>query len=111
SPPYCGPAAVSGSGTPPRGIRCTRWSSPFTKNSVPSASAVHAPPPYSCTRERAFHGFGWISAPDELGTVTRPPCEGTDSPHQIASPTKRAASMHGADWDTSSAESGEGQEP
>lgn len=77
----------------------------------PRSSAVQAPPPYSCTRERAFQGAGRTSAPVELRTVTRPFSDGTDSPHQMSVPTKRAPSMRGEAAATEAAEKGEGQEP
>ncbi len=40
-----------------RAPRCADRPSRRTRAS-PSSVAVHAPPPYSCTRERAFHGAG-----------------------------------------------------
>ena len=37
---------------------------------MPSSVAVHAPPPYSCTRERAFHGAGSTSRTLAVGAAS-----------------------------------------
>jgi hypothetical protein len=111
--------------SPARGVRAlgrspgvalhTRWSAFSTKTRASPTTVVQAPPPYSCTRERALHGASITSetSPDgaSLRTAVRPASSGTDSPHHTSSPTNRAPSMRGDAADTASADSGEGQDP
>jgi hypothetical protein len=82
------PAGVSGTGVePPSSSRYRRWSVNSTNTSARSAVTAHAPPPYSCTRLRAFHGAGSAS-PRALRTAYRPPSEGRPSSHHTSSPTQ-----------------------
>src|SRR5579872_1359222 len=80
-----------------------------------SSAARNAPPPYSCTRERAFAPAGVTSRGAVSGaariTATRPPSSGRLSDHQQAAPltwgpdneTRPAANATGV--------SGDGQVP
>ena len=54
-------------------------------------ATVHAPPPYSCTRVRAFQGAGRTSVTVPSGerrtTTDRPPSSGRDSDHHTSAPS------------------------
>ena len=68
--PHAG--GTSGSGVTATGVslpgssRYSRWSENSVNHSVPP-DTVHAPPPYSCTRVRAFHGAGRTSVDGAVG--------------------------------------------
>jgi hypothetical protein len=83
-------------------------------HSVPP-DTVHAPPPYSCTRVRAFHGGGSTSVTDpsaDRRTITdRPPSLGRDSDHQTSSASTRTSPSRAAAATTSSEVIGVGQLP
>src|SRR5690606_25759881 len=113
-PPYrVSPSTgVSGCGCPPPVAVHTRWSVFSTKNRRPWGVAVHEPPPYSCTRDRASAGAAssssTVPSARRRRTVVRPPSLGTDSPHQISSPTNAAPSKRGEAAEAHVAVSGEG---
>lgn len=83
------------------------------------SSAAHAPPPYSCTRDRAFHGAGSTvidSPPASAGpgvrtTAWRPPSEAMPSVHQSWSPTNCGPPRRVPPCAIDAALIGEGQDP
>ena len=114
------PAGTGGSGVTatgsllPASSRYSRWSLNSVNHNVPP-DAVHAPPPYSCTRVRAFHGGGRTSVTDPSGerrTMTdRPPSLGRASDHQTSSPSTTTSPRRAAAATTSSEVIGVGQLP
>ncbi|WP_242471258.1 hypothetical protein [Blastococcus sp. TML/C7B] len=98
----------------PGSSRYSRWSENSVNHSVPPAT-VQAPPPYSCTRVRAFHGAGSTSltAPSAARrTITdRPPSSGRDSDHQTSAPSTTTSPIRAAARTTSSEVIGVGQLP
>ena len=91
-----------------------RWSSKFENHTVPP-SAIHAPPPYSCTRVRALNGAGFTSATVPSGVIRtmtlRPPSDGRPSVHRMASPSMATCPMLMDSATMASAVMGERQEP
>ena len=108
-------AGVSGVGMVlPASIRYRRWSVNSANTSVRPAVTVHAPPPYSCTLVRAFHGAGKMSiaTPSRwVRTAYRPASLGRASSHQMSSPTQVPPLIGWPLSARSRAEIGERQEP
>src|SRR4051794_25810868 len=114
------PARTEGSGVPATGVslpgssRYSRWSENSVNHSVPPCT-VQAPPPYSCTRVRAFQGGGntSLTVPSaERRTITdRPPSVGRDSDHHTSSPSTATSPSRAAARTTSSDVRGVGQLP
>ena len=98
----------------PASSRYSRWSENSVNHSVPP-DTVHAPPPYSCTRVRAFHGAGRTSvtvpSADRRTIADRPPSAGRDSDHQTSSPSTTTSPSRAAARTTSSEVIGVGQLP
>ena len=108
-------SAVTGSGVCEPGVsRYSRWSENSVNHSVPS-DTVQAPPPYSCTRVRAFHGAGStsVTVPSaERRTMTDRPCSlGRDSDHHTSSPSTTTSPSRAPARTTSSEVIGVGQLP
>src|SRR5215218_1952074 len=105
------PAGSSGSGVTatgaslPASSRYSRWSTNSVNHRVPSCT-VHEPPPYSCTRVRAFQGAGRTSvtvpSADRRTITDLPPSLGRDSDHQTSSPSTHTSPSRAAARTTSS---------
>ncbi|MFC7573325.1 hypothetical protein ACFQX8_13415 [Klenkia terrae] len=107
-------AALRGSGSAPGTTRYSRWSAKSVKNTVPP-STVHEPPPYSCTRVRAFHGSGSrsvvVPSAARCTSTVRPPSAARDSAHHTPSDVTATSPSRAAARTTSSDVMGVGQEP